>query len=48
MPKKPWFLHLTEMAIESVDMLPSHDLFSPLRQQGHAGVGLFAWSVVAF
>jgi hypothetical protein len=47
-PKKPWFLHLSEMSTESVDMPPSHDLFSPQRQQGHAGVGPSAWSVVAF
>ncbi len=32
LPSKPWFLHLTEMSTESVDMPPSHDLFSPHRQ----------------
>ena len=47
-PKKPWFLHITDMSTESVDMPPNHDLFSPQRQQGHAGVGPSAWSVVAF
>ena len=47
-PKKPWFLHLSEMSTESVDMPPNHDLFSPQRQHGHAGVGSSAWSVVAF
>jgi hypothetical protein len=31
-PKKHWFLHLTEMDTESVDMPPSQDLFSPQRQ----------------
>jgi hypothetical protein len=47
-PKNPWFLHLTEMCTESVDMPPSHDLSSSQQQQGHAGVGPSARSVVAF
>jgi hypothetical protein len=47
-PKKPWFVHLSEMSFETVDMPPSHDLFSPQRQLGQGGVGPSAWSVVAF
>ena len=47
-PKKPCSRHLTEIATEFVDMSPSHDLFSPHRHHGHAGVGPFAWSVVTF
>jgi hypothetical protein len=46
-PKKPWFVHLTEMSSEKVDMLPSRDLFSPQKRLGQGGVGLSAWSVVA-
>jgi len=47
-PRKPWFHLLSEMAIDSVDMPPSRDLFSPHQQLGHGGVGPSAWSVVAF
>ena len=47
-PTKPWFHHLSEMASESIDFPPTHDLFSPWRQPGHEGVGPPAWSVVAF
>jgi hypothetical protein len=36
-PKKPWFMHLSEMSILTVDMPPSHDLFSPQRQLGQGG-----------
>ena len=47
-PKKSWFVHLSEMSIETVDMPPGHNLFSPQRQLGQGGVGPSAWSVVAF
>jgi hypothetical protein len=32
LPKKPWFTHLSKMAIELLGMPPIHDLFSPQRQ----------------
>jgi hypothetical protein len=47
-PKKPWFIHLTEMSSETVDMPPETDLFFPQKQLGRGGVGRSAWSVVAF
>jgi hypothetical protein len=47
-PKKPWFVHLAEMSIESIDMPPSRDLFFPQKRLGQGGVGPSAWSVVAF
>jgi hypothetical protein len=47
-PKKPWFLHLSEMASETIDMPPETDLFFPQKQLGRGGVGRSAWSVVAF
>ena len=28
-PNKPWFIHLAEMACETVDMPPETDLFIP-------------------
>jgi len=47
-PKKPWFVHLSEMSSENVKMPPIHDLFSPQQQLGQGGLGPSAWSVVAF
>jgi hypothetical protein len=47
-PRFPWFQQLSEMASESVEMPPARNLFSPQRQEGRAGVGPSAWSVVAF
>ncbi len=48
-PKKPWFIHLTEMSSETVDLPPETDLFFPQKQLGRGGgVGRSAWSVVAF
>ncbi len=47
-PKFPWFQQLAELATETVEMPSARNLFSPHRQQGHAGVGPSAWSVVAF
>ena len=47
-PKKPWFIHLTDMSSETVDMPPETDLFFPHKQPGRGGVGRSAWSVVAF
>jgi hypothetical protein len=47
-PRFPWFQQLAEMASETIEMPPARNLFSPQRQEGHAGVGPSAWSVVAF
>jgi hypothetical protein len=47
-PRFPWYQQLAEMASETVEMPPARNLFSPQRQEGHAGVGPSAWSVVAF
>ena len=47
-PKKPWFIHLTEMSSETIEMPPATDLFFPQKQLGRGGVGHLAWSVVAF
>ena len=47
-PKFPWYQQLAEMAAEAVEMPPTRNMFSPQRQEGHAGVGPSAWSVVAF
>jgi hypothetical protein len=47
-PKKPWFIHLSKMSSETVDMPPETDLFFPQKQLGRGGVGRSAWSVVAF
>ena len=47
-PKKPWFIHLSEMSSETADMPPETDLFFPQKQLGRGGVGRSAWSVVAF
>jgi hypothetical protein len=38
-PKKSWFLHLSEMSSDSLDMPPSHDLFFSRRQQDPQGGG---------
>jgi len=46
-PKKPWFMHLTEMATESVDM-PPPSMTSSLRNDNMDTGGPSAWSVVAF
>ena len=47
-PKKSWFIHLTEMSSETVDMPPETDLFFPQKQPRREGVGRSAWSVVAY
>ncbi len=47
-PKKAWFIHLSALASETVDMPSSSDLFSPQRRLGQGGAGPSAWSVVAF
>ncbi len=47
-PRFPRFQQLDEMAEETIEMPPARSLFSPQRQEGHAGVGPSAWSVVAF
>jgi hypothetical protein len=47
-PKKPCFIHLSEMSIENVNMPPETDLFFPQKQLGQGGVGRSTWSVVAF
>ena len=36
-PRFPWFAHLSEMASEMVEMLPSKNLFSPQRRVGQGG-----------
>ena len=36
-PKKAWYAHLADMSSEQIIMPPSHDLFSPQRQQGRGG-----------
>jgi hypothetical protein len=33
-PKKPWFIHLSEMSSETVDIPPETDLFFPHKQLG--------------
>ncbi len=48
LPKKPWFIHLSEMSSETVDMPPETDLFFPQKKLGRRGVGRSAYSIVAF
>jgi hypothetical protein len=36
-PKKPWFIHLSEMSSDTVDMPPETDLFFPQKQLGRGG-----------
>jgi hypothetical protein len=47
-PRFPWYQQLAELATETIEMPPARNLFSPQRQEGRAGVGPSAWSVVAF
>jgi hypothetical protein len=47
-PRFQWFQQLEEMAEETIEMPPARNLFSPQRQEGHAGIRPSAWSVVAF
>ena len=39
-PKKPWFAHVSSMAIETIDMPPSRNLFSPQKRLGQGGSDL--------
>ena len=39
-PKQPWFAHLSFMSIETIDMPPSRDLFSPQKRLGQGGSDL--------
>ena len=36
-PKKPWFIHLSEMSSETVDMPPKTDLFFPQKSWDKGG-----------
>jgi hypothetical protein len=36
-PRKPWFILLSEISIETVDMPPETDLFVPQKQLGREG-----------
>ncbi len=40
-PRFPWFVHLSEIASEVVEMPPSKNLFSPQRREGHGGCRAF-------